>query len=297
MVKTRPHGNREPSGKGTPAFDKSNFVPTFSRRQFLFSTAALVGSSGAQPSLIEQILVLLSGRHDLAQPFYGETRSVQSLLDRTWKIPLYAPPSCSSLYLTFDDGPQPCSSRVVEALSRTEHKVTFFVIGRNLVSKELRDIAVWAIKAGHEIGNHSYSHPAFSSISAKQAEREIRSAHDIIQEVIEEAGGDPNTQDRFFRFPYGAPPWRGNEKVCYETLAELKYQIVWWDVDTKDWEMELQLDPRPFSRVIGSLKRAAAQDVVLMHDRPSTARHIDEMLRCVKSKGLTSVPLSYYRPR
>jgi len=183
----------------------------------------------------------------------------------------------------------------VEALGRTGHKVTFFVIGRNLANKELRKIAVRAVQAGHEIANHSYSHSAFSSLSAKQAESEIRSTHELIQDVIEEAGGDAYIQDRFFRFPYGAPPRKGNEDACNLILAELNYNIVWWDVDTRDWQMELWWNPRTFWSVIASLKGASAQDVVLMHDRESTARHVNEILACVKSRGLTSVPMSRYR--
>ncbi len=220
---------------------------------------------------------------------------MESLLRRTWKEPLIGPPCSRSVYLTFDDGPLPCSSRIVDALDRTEHKVTFFVIGRNLANVELRKIAVRAIRAGHEIANHSYSHPAFSSISAKQAEKEIRSTHELIQDVIAEAGGDPDTQDRFFRFPYGALPWGGANEACNRTLAELDYKIAWWDVDTNDWQMELWWNPRPFSRVLASLKGARGQDVVLMHDRTSTARHVGEMLACVQSLGLASVPLSRYR--
>jgi len=269
--------------------------PGCSRRRF-FAVAAAIGTGClCQPSQLDQLLALLSGRRDSIQPLCGESATVESLLRRTWKEPLSGPSSSQSVYLTFDDGPLPCSSRIMDALDRTRHKVTFFVIGRNLANAELRKIAVRAIQAGHEIANHSYSHPAFSSISAKQAEKEIRSTHELIQDVIAEAGGDPVTQDRFFRFPYGALASGSANEVCNRTLAALDYQIAWWNVDTNDWQMELWWNPRPFSRVLASLKCARVQDVVLMHDRVSTARHVEDMLGCVQSLGLASVPLSRYR--
>ena len=286
----------ENSRAKTDALEQKNRRLILTRRQLMVYAASLGLVTGFdQVSNIDQLLAFLSGYRDVVQPLFGESRALEWLLDSTWKDTLQSPRSCVSFYLTFDDGPQPCSSRIVEALGRTEHKVTFFVIGRNLVSKELRKIAVQAIRAGHELANHSYSHPTFSSISARQAEREIRATHELIQNLIEEAGGNPYAQNRFFRFPYGAPPSKGNEEACNLTLAELNYQIVWWDVDTKDWQMELWLNPRPFSQVIGSLKTARAQDVVLMHDRGRTARQIEPILACVKSLGLTSVAMARYR--
>ncbi len=73
------------------------------------------------------------------------------------------------------------------------NKATFFVIGRNLVNPKLRELAIKALQQGHDIGNHSYDHPNFSSISAKRAEREIVSTHELIQAIVRESGRESET--------------------------------------------------------------------------------------------------------
>ncbi len=220
---------------GTPQ-DKVS-PPGCSRRSFFSFAAAFGVGSLCQPSQLERLLGLLSGRRDSIEPLCGESATAEPFLRPTWKETLSAPSSRRSIYLTFDDGPLACSARIVDALESTTHKATFFVIGRNLANGDLRKIAVRAIQAGHEIANHSYSHPAFSSISAKKAEKEIRTTHELIQDVIAEAGGDPLTQDRFFRFPYGALPLGRNKG--FATTRWQSWVIKWlggtWTRTTGRW--------------------------------------------------------------
>ena len=92
------------------------------------------------------------------------------------------------LFLTFDDGPARCTEAILDQLARRKQKATFFVIGRHLTNKTLRASAIRALKEGHEIGNHSYSHPQFSGISVDRAKQEIKRTHDLIEELVQLAG-------------------------------------------------------------------------------------------------------------
>jgi peptidoglycan/xylan/chitin deacetylase (PgdA/CDA1 family) len=197
-----------------------------------------------------------------------------------------------SLFLTFDDGPIACTGRILELLAEKRHKATFFVLGRNLENPSLRRFAVKALQDGHDIANHSYDHPDFSTISAKRAVREITSTHALIREVVLEAEADATRQNLFFRFPYGVTGSRSNHVQLRETLAELNYRVAGWDLDTRDWAMEAGWFGRTPSRVIASLKSAKPWDVVLLHDRLKTAQNLDRMLEVLECHSLMSVPLS-----
>jgi len=87
---------------------------------------------------------------------------------------------------------------------------------------------------------------------------------------------------------------RSNHEACRDVLADLNYKIAWWNLDTNDWRMEMSWFPRPASRVIKSLNIARPQDVVLLHDRMQTMKHLAAMLDVLESRRLVSVPLSNY---
>jgi peptidoglycan-N-acetylglucosamine deacetylase len=228
------------------------------------------------------------------KPERGETLPFDSIL-REWQHIVEDPKfDEKSVFLTFDDGPLYCTPGILDLLALRGHKATFFVIGRNLANPTLRAFAVKALREGHDIGNHSYRHPDFSTISAKTAINEIKTTHALIQELVAEAGVDPAKQDLFFRFPYGVAGSRSNYRACQDALAELNYRIAWWNLDTNDWRMELAWFPRPASTVIRSLKVARPWDVVLLHDRTKTMKNLPAMLDVVESRKLVSVPLSTY---
>ena len=83
--------------------------------------------------------------------------------------------------LTFDDGPHPrYTDEILDLLAEYGAKATFFVIGKNL---ELYGAATErAVREGHEIGNHTYSHPGLSGLSVSELEREILMNEAIIEE-------------------------------------------------------------------------------------------------------------------
>ena len=265
------------------------------RRTFLFAGAGLALGAGSISSLVDELTSLLDYEAAQQHPARGESLPAGLLAHPAGKTTLPLPTAQhGQVFLTFDDGPLQCTGRILDLLASTRHKATFFVIGRHLKDRKLRTFAVRALREGHDIGNHSFSHPDFSTISAKRAEKEIVSTHNLIQEVIEESGVEPSRQDLFFRFPYGVSGSWANYVATQNVLASLEYRIAFWDVDTHDWRMELAWLPTSPGKVLKTLKRAKPRDVILLHDRQKTAHCLPQMVETLDSRRLVSVPLSDY---
>jgi peptidoglycan-N-acetylglucosamine deacetylase len=156
-----------------------------------------------------------------------------------------------ALALTFDDGPSESTPRILEILERHHVPATFFQIGVNV--ERLPAVARSVHQAGHEIGNHSYSHPFFCDPRAalrpsQFIERELRRAQEAIGQ---HAGARP----AWFRAPYGVR-WFGLSKA----LERLRLTGVMWSVIGYDWK-------RPagavVDRVAGHVSPGA---IVCLHD-------------------------------
>ncbi len=194
------------------------------------------------------------------------------------------------LFLTFDDGPARCTEAILDQLASRKQKATFFVIGRHLTNKTLRASAIRALKEGHELGNHSYSHPRFSEISVDRAKQEIKRTHDLIEELVQAAGVEEKRQNRFFRYPFGDPGTTYSHRAMKDLLSELAYRPAWWDVDTRDYL------PRRSSSIIALMEKVQPRDVILLHDRRRTADTLPKLLDVVDSKKMVSFPLSTFVP-
>jgi peptidoglycan-N-acetylglucosamine deacetylase len=98
--------------------------------------------------------------------------------------------------MTFDDGPSVGNTaRLLDILKQRNIKVTFFMIGPNVVAHP--EIARRVLAEGHEIGNHSWTHPQLSKLSDQRVTEEISKT----QEAIKNATGFTPT---ILRPPYGA---------------------------------------------------------------------------------------------
>lgn len=244
--------------------------------------------------MADELDIIQGTPHGYLKPKHGESLPLESLSGPWERNVRVSGLNAESVFLTFDDGPLYCTAAILDLLALRGHKATFFVIGRNLATPALREFTVKALREGHDIANHSYDHPDFSTISPKRAVKEIKATHALVEELVREAGVDSARQNLFFRFPYGVAGSRANHAACQDILAELNYKIAWWNLDTNDWRMEMAWFPRPASRVIKSLNIARPQDVVLLHDRMQTMKHLASMLDVLESRKLVSVPLSNY---
>ena len=175
--------------------------------------------------------------------------------------------------LTFDDGPHPeLTPKLLDMLEREQVPATFFVIGS--CAARSPDIVRRAFGAGHEIGNHTWSHPVLTRVPLAQAAEEISRTDALLNDLT---GDVPNT----LRPPYGA---------MNEGLSELALPrpLMLWDVDTLDWK----------TRNTPAVERAATTSdggIVLMHDiHPTTVEAVPAVIRNFKSRGYRFVTISHY---
>jgi len=165
--------------------------------------------------------------------------------------------------LTFDDGPSESTSALLAILARHQVPATFFMCGQNV--ERLPETARAVAAAGHEIGNHSDSHPRFDFCSAEFIYRELARGQ---EKILRHAGVTP----RLFRAPYGVR-WFGL-KSAQERLGLLG---VMWGTIGKDWKW-------PAPRIAELLlRRARNGEIVCLHDGRTTqpAPDVGAMLEAV----------------
>ena len=178
--------------------------------------------------------------------------------------------------MTFDDGPHPrLTPPLLDLLRARGIRATFYVIGRNARRhpRLLRRI----VEEGHEIGNHSWSHPVLSDLSA---ERVMRQLDATTRAVYEATGKVPVTM----RPPYGA--MRASQRLMVHEARNLP--TILWSVDPQDWR-------RPGAsvvsrRIVGGARQGG---IVLAHDiHAGTVRAMPAALDGLAARGLRFVTVS-----
>ncbi len=177
--------------------------------------------------------------------------------------------------LTFDDGPNPATTPKLLAILKHEGvKVTFFVVGDNV--RQWPDIVRAAYADGHEIGNHTWSHPNLVSLS----DADVRSEIARTDAVVKAATG---TAPRLIRAPYGSTNLR-IERLFYDR------PFIGWSVDTLDWMY------RNTPRVIRSAVASYKGGIMLMHDiHASTVAAVPAIIAEYKARGARFVTVSEFR--
>ncbi len=154
----------------------------------------------------------------------------------------------NKIALTFDDGPHPrYTYEILEILEEFDVPATFFFLGENI--EYYSEAAAEVAKHGHEIGNHTYTHPRTSELDAETLRRELTQCEDIIQRRTD-------TCPKLFRPPMGS--WN---KTVYELARERDYSVILWDLDTMDWAHASE--EKIASYVSENIKSG---DIILMHD-------------------------------
>ena len=153
-----------------------------------------------------------------------------------------------SLYLTFDDGPNPYTTeRIVRLLERERVPATFFMVGRHV--DRFPDLARFVARRGFGIGNHTYTHAKLALAGPGRTAREVGTAHDAI---LSRTGVAP----RCFRAPHGY-----RNPYLRRTIAAYGYRLFGWTFGVWD-------TARPGAAVIrrrmGEGVRPGA--VLLLHD-------------------------------
>src|SRR5438874_5068039 len=178
--------------------------------------------------------------------------------------------------LTFDDGPSATlTPKLLELLAAHHIKATFFVIGENVA--EHPEIVARAAREGHEIGNHSWSHPNLAKMSEEGVRSQLRRTDDAIKSAT-------GVRPTLLRPPYGSITAREKRWIH----DEFGYQIILWDVDPNDWK-------RPGPAVVRTriLKETRPGSIVLSHDiHPGTIEAMPSTFGALEAKGFKFVTVS-----
>jgi peptidoglycan/xylan/chitin deacetylase (PgdA/CDA1 family) len=178
--------------------------------------------------------------------------------------------------MTFDDGPHAQNTpRLLDILKQRGIKATFFVVGQNAV--EYPDILKRIVADGHELANHSYSHPILASLSEAALRDQLEKTH---QAVLNATG----VNMKVMRPPYGAL----SEPQRRWTNATFGYRTILWDVDPLDWKFRDAA--RVESEILGHAK---AGSIILSHDiHKSTVDAMPSTLDTLTAKGFKFVTVS-----
>ena len=150
--------------------------------------------------------------------------------------------------LTFDDGPHPRHTpEILDILDEYGIKATFFVIGVNVTNYP--DALQETIKRGHEIGNHTYSHPHLCGADFNTLKNEIDKCESAISLLAD-------YKPKLFRPPEG---WIDNDVKTIS--AQYDYKVILWNIDTLDWA-----HTSPDKIVKNVTENVKPGDIILMHD-------------------------------
>ena len=160
---------------------------------------------------------------------------------------------------------------LLDILDKYKVKATFFLVG-DWVDKFPSDVKTIADK-GHDIGNHSNTHPHMPQLSADMEQAEISACNDKIKKIT---GHSPT----LFRPPYG-----DYNNTLVETVKSMGMYCVQWDVDSLDWK-----DPTPEQMTKTVLDKVTDGSIVLMHNgAKNTPAALPDIIKGIKDKGFEIV--------
>lgn len=162
---------------------------------------------------------------------------------------------------------------MLDTLDRYHVKVTFFIGGS--WAKRYPDLLKEIVNRGHEIGNHTYSHPHPNRLTKEQNKEQILKAETL---MYENTGVKTNLY---------APPYGEYNEVVLLAAHELGYKSIMWSIDTVDWK-------RPAPEVIRNrvLKKLHNGAIILMHPTDPTAKALPEIIEKMQSQGYQLVKVS-----
>ncbi len=178
--------------------------------------------------------------------------------------------------ITFDDGPHDTQTpRLLKMLKERGIKATFFCIGQCVAQNP--DIAKQIVTEGHEIANHSWSHPLFTKLGEGAVRDEIDRTHIVIKQTT---GVTPT----LLRPPYGGFTVRQRAWAN----ATWGYKILLWDVDSLDWKHR---SPAKTQSII--LAETRPGSIILCHDiHKTTVDAMPATLDALHAKGFKFVTVT-----
>jgi cellulose synthase/poly-beta-1,6-N-acetylglucosamine synthase-like glycosyltransferase/peptidoglycan/xylan/chitin deacetylase (PgdA/CDA1 family)/spore germination protein YaaH len=194
-----------------------------------------------------------------------------------------------TLALTFDDGPDPAyTPKILDILKRRGVKATFFMIGS--AAADHPDLVKRVYAEGHEIGNHSFTHPNMAHVDAERVRLELTATERALESMI-------GRSVALFRPPYNADSEPGSygEIMPIAVASELGFVTAGESIDPLDWDL-VRKDAdgrthklRPDEIIRSVLEQADKGHAVLMHDaggdRSATVAALDPLITALQQRG------------
>ncbi|HRH42156.1 MAG TPA: glycosyltransferase [Pyrinomonadaceae bacterium] len=195
------------------------------------------------------------------------------------------------IVLTFDDGPDPeWTPKILDILKEKGIKATFFIIGEN--GQENPELVKRIVNEGHEIGNHSFTHPNLGEVPQTVTEVELNATQRLIESLT-------GRSTRLFRAPYfgDAEPRTPNEVEPTVLAQKLGYITVGLHLDPDDWKLNNEDGtPRTADDFVNETLKAASittpeerGNIVLLHDgggnRQATVDALPKIIDQLQAKG------------
>lgn len=186
------------------------------------------------------------------------------------------------LALTYDDGPNdPHTQRLLDVLAHHNVHATFFLIGRYVQQRP--DIVLELVKAGHVVGNHTFTHPLLIFKGAHELRSQLDNCHRALTDAI-------SAHSNLFR-----PPFGGRRPAVLRIARRMGLEPIMWNVTGYDWNASSaeQIERRVVSQVRGG-------NVILLHDgghrefgadRSYTVTATDRLISRYKSEGYEFVTI------
>jgi cellulose synthase/poly-beta-1,6-N-acetylglucosamine synthase-like glycosyltransferase/peptidoglycan/xylan/chitin deacetylase (PgdA/CDA1 family)/spore germination protein YaaH len=198
--------------------------------------------------------------------------------------------------LSFDDGPDPeWTPKILDILKQYGVRGTFFMIGEQAQANVSVMRRVYA--EGHEIGNHTFTHPDISEISTKKVDLELNLTERLFAAKL-------GVQPLFFRPPYSIDqePDTNDQAAPVDRIQGLGYIIIGDKIDTNDWDEHPVKTPAEITASV--FEQIASMEthpwmrgsVILMHDgggnRGPTVAALPILIQALRDKGYEIVPVS-----
>ncbi|NPV47748.1 MAG: polysaccharide deacetylase family protein [Armatimonadetes bacterium] len=185
------------------------------------------------------------------------------------RVVVRIPVSDNSVGLTIDDGPHPLiTSLFLETLRQYRVKATFFVVGEKV--EECPELLRRLAEDGHELGNHTYSHPRLAHVSPVEALTQIRACGEVVGRVCGQ------------RMHLLRPPGGGISAQVLRAATAANCSVILWTHNTNDW-----LKPSAEEIAENALRDLRPGDIILMHQgEAESARALAYILEGLEARGL-----------
>jgi cellulose synthase/poly-beta-1,6-N-acetylglucosamine synthase-like glycosyltransferase/peptidoglycan/xylan/chitin deacetylase (PgdA/CDA1 family)/spore germination protein YaaH len=200
--------------------------------------------------------------------------------------------------LSFDDGPDPTwTPKILDVLNKKGVKGTFFMIGNS--ADENVGLMQRVYNDGHEIGNHTFTHPDISEISPQQLSIEIKLTERLFASKL-------GVQPLYFRPPYSVDqePDTDDQADPVERIEKQGYIIIGDKIDTDDWDERSHKSPQEITdTVLDTLRNMnnpnkpwTRGSIILLHDgggdRSATVAALPYLIDSLRAHGYQIVPVS-----